>query len=1070
MSVRFPTPDSKDSGWFASGSSNRRSWDAFPVVVAGLLSCVAVGVSAREVQLGAHVFQLPEGFDVEVAAAPPLLRSPISADFDPQGRLYVTDSAGVNDNVQKQLAERPHRVLQLTDVDRDGVFDRRTVFADRMMFPEGILVYRGSVFVAAPPSIWKLTDTNDDGVADSREEWFQGRTLTGCANDLHGPYLGPDGWIYWCKGAFAEQTYERSGQSPFVTRAAHIFRRRPEGGPVESVMTGGMDNPVEVAFLPNGDRFFTTTFIQHPAAGRRDAIVHAVYGGVYGKPHGVLDGHPRTGELMPVMTHLGAAAPSGLTRYASRVFGKEFENNLFATLFNMRKVTRHILEPDGATYRTLDSDFLVSDQLDFHPTDVLEDADGSLLIVDTGGWYKLCCPTSQLPKPDVLGAIYRVRKRQATKLADPRGLQLDWGVSAAELAARLDDPRVVVRRRAVAILSHVQDAAAEGATYRALGTLLEHDDPRVRQRAVWVATAMSGGEARRIVRRALRDADAGVRQAAASSVAVWRDRAAADVLAERILLEGPMGRRTVAEALGRMGDVSVVPVLVDAAALAGDRVTEHALTYALIELGEAEATAAALESSDPAGRRIALTALDQMDGGGVSRDVAFALLKSRDPSERSVAFSVIERREDWGDFLVQHLEGLLGAATGSREPSVSDPSGRLDEWRERIASLAHRDNVQRFVAARVADPRTPDAFRGALLEAMRTARLKKTPAAWVEALSTLLARDDSGVLDAAIATIRALPTTTDTELAAALKRRAREPSLSVVSRLHALEAATSAVSLDDDMFAFALERLAPTEAVAVRSAAARTIAAAQLTTPQQQAIVERLSALGPLVVRALAPIFARVSDDTLAIAAFDAVSGAPGRDGLRRSELEAWLKDASPSVRRRADAFFSDQEDRTTGLDAKEKRAKLEAIASKLSSADVRRGQRVFHSSKAACSSCHALGYLGGRVGPDLTRIGDIRSDLDLLEAIVYPNSSFVRSYEPTTILRVDGTVVSGIVRDEGAAGLRAVTGADTSVFVPREEVRELIPSSVSVMPSGLEAQLSHQELADLVAFLKVAR
>ena len=41
---------------------------------------------------------------------------------------------------------------------------------------------------------------------------------------------------------------------------------------------------------------------------------------------------------------------------------------------------------------------------------MLEDADGSLLIVDTGGWYKLCCPTSQLEKPDVLGAIYRVRK------------------------------------------------------------------------------------------------------------------------------------------------------------------------------------------------------------------------------------------------------------------------------------------------------------------------------------------------------------------------------------------------------------------------------------------------------------------------------------------------------------------------------------------------------------------------------------------------------------------------------------------------------------------------------------
>ena len=57
----------------------------------------------------------------------------------------------------------------------------------------------------------------------------------------------------------------------------------------------------------------------------------------------------------------------------------------------------------------------MSDNIDFHPTDVIEDADGSLLIVDTGGWYKLCCPTSQLVKPDVTGAIYRVKKVGAHK-------------------------------------------------------------------------------------------------------------------------------------------------------------------------------------------------------------------------------------------------------------------------------------------------------------------------------------------------------------------------------------------------------------------------------------------------------------------------------------------------------------------------------------------------------------------------------------------------------------------------------------------------------------------------------
>ena len=264
-------------------------------------------------QPGHPTLTVPDGFEVVRVAGPPLVERPIVADFDQDGRLYVAESSGSNAKVEQQLAERPHRVLRLEDVDGDGVFDRRTVFADRLMLPEGTMWFDGSLYVAAPPSIWKLTDTDADGVADVRQEWFQGKTLTGCANDLHGPYLGPDGWIYWTKGAFAEQTYDRPGQPPLVTKAAHVFRRRPGETAIETVLTGGMDNPVDVAFTTTGDRLLTATFLEHPQLGKRDALIHAVYGGVYGKPHGVIDGHPRTGDLLGPVCHLGPSAPSGLT-------------------------------------------------------------------------------------------------------------------------------------------------------------------------------------------------------------------------------------------------------------------------------------------------------------------------------------------------------------------------------------------------------------------------------------------------------------------------------------------------------------------------------------------------------------------------------------------------------------------------------------------------------------------------------------------------------------------------------------------------------------------------------------
>ncbi len=104
-------------------------------------------------------------------------------------------------------------------------------------------------------------------------------------------------------------------------------------------MTGGMDNPVEVAFTPEGERLLTSTFLEQPRLGRRDGILHAVYGGVYGKVHGVTDAHPMTGGYLPAMTHLGPAAPVGTDLL--RRDGRLESDNLFASLFNLHKVSRH---------------------------------------------------------------------------------------------------------------------------------------------------------------------------------------------------------------------------------------------------------------------------------------------------------------------------------------------------------------------------------------------------------------------------------------------------------------------------------------------------------------------------------------------------------------------------------------------------------------------------------------------------------------------------------------------------------------------------------------------------------
>src|SRR5260221_12832170 len=65
-----------------------------------------LGSQAAEFKFPSQTFTVPDGFEVQLVAGPPLVDRPITADFDEQGRLYVTDSSGSNDKVDKQLQEK----------------------------------------------------------------------------------------------------------------------------------------------------------------------------------------------------------------------------------------------------------------------------------------------------------------------------------------------------------------------------------------------------------------------------------------------------------------------------------------------------------------------------------------------------------------------------------------------------------------------------------------------------------------------------------------------------------------------------------------------------------------------------------------------------------------------------------------------------------------------------------------------------------------------------------------------------------------------------------------------------
>ena len=991
--------------------------------------------------------RVPEGFVVELVAAPPLVVHPMMAGFDERGRLFVADSSGENLPAEELLENPPNVIRMLEDTDGDGQFDRSTVFADRMTFPMGALWHRGALYVASPPEIWRLEDTDDDGVADVREELVSKFGFSGNAASIHGCFLGPCGRIYWCDGRHGHEFVDSDGNQLSKGLAARVFSCRPDGSDLQVFCGGGMDNPVEVAFTATGEMLGTMTFY-NPDEVRHDALVHFVYGGVYPRRHACTSEFKRTGELMPALVRFNVVAPSGLCRMRGTQFGDANRDHVFTAHFNTHTVARHTLSRDGATFRSEDTDFLVSDDADFHPTDVLEDADGSLLVIDTGGWFRIGCPTSQVAKPEILGAIYRVRRADASTTDDPRGLNLAWAeASASDLTERLDDDRHAVRDRAIDELALRGDAALA-----ALTGSDAIDSQRARLGAVWALSRIDSSAALAAVRDRLNDAKSSVRLAAVHSAGVSRDTAAVPALTTIARTDEPALRREAATALGRIGDSAPVAGLMESLASGGDRFLEHALIYALIEIDDYDATASGLSHPSPLVRRGALIALDQMNSGRLTREVVTPLLDTDDEALQQAALDVITRRAGWAAGIIERLDHWLA------DPDATSAQRKM----LRGALLAFRGDepVQQLIGAALSKSDTPTEHRLLLLEVISRAELDPLPQSWIEPLAACLEAGDLAMRRQAIAATRAAPMQ---DFQAALTRIGRDASQPEALRAAALAViAASGGLLDGSAFDLLLGRLDGEVAPLERLAAAEALATATLDREQRMRLAGAIEDAGPLELPALAAAFEQPGDREIGLRLVQSLEKSPGAVNLPSARLRKLFEHYPDAVTDAAQKLLQRGEP-----DDPARRARLAQLEEHGDAGEAVRGRDVFFSKKTACSACHRVGQDGGNIGPDLSTIGQVRTRRDLLEAVLFPSLSFSRGFESYTLATRSGRLHSGVIQRETAEAIYLRTSEQAEIRIERSQIDEIVASNVSVMPQGMDQVMNDGELRDLGAYLQ---
>ncbi|GAB5407193.1 MAG: c-type cytochrome [Aureliella sp.] len=972
-------------------------------------------------------FDIAEGFELELVASEPLVADPIAVCFDSRERMFVVEMRDYSEQAEESLG----KIALLEDTDRDGLMDKRTEFAGGLSWPTAIWCWRNGVIVAHPPYLSWLGDRDGDNKAEIREDWFVGfgrSNVQGLVNSLR---WSPRGYIV---GATSSAAAKLEATDPKTAKQSLVLRGRdfaidPLNKTISPRTGGGQHGLFLNAF---GDKFVTSnsdhlqqvvefetwlttrqTNIPMPRSRRsiaEDGPQAEVFRTSPVEPWRVVRTRLRTKGIVPGPVEGGGRAAGYFT-------------GATGTYIVHHEADFGIEGHDTALVCDVGSNLIHRKQLvdqGLYWSGRRIDA-ASELVRSRDTWFR---PVQLTDGPD--GAVY-IADMYREVIEHPKSLP-PVIKQHLDLTSGRDRGRIYRLRRRD---THAPEPSPLLANITA---------------AQWVSELTSPISWRRSMASQLllqwchdnRDS-----AQIASILELTRTLATRPLPAQSKSTAEVAGRILAMHLLARNGyfdrSVATEVLLANRHPRCVEHILELLTTLQLLDptrVSDASKPEDARESADAGRLEQLLTGLELPDS---RMQLAMCKLASTAAPQ-----------------LRDKLAGRV--ITASQQTGINEPlvTWALAEVAPELVShniVSRESNMPPHVQQQLAwlMPTWPmmlqrsNTFRSQVRQRLTT-RETPTYTTWIHTLLSLSSKQRDAILDSIGGNIRSVL------VANATASLEREP----FSTADALQLQLVA----DDFFAAWIEKHLNSS---LSGEVALTVAqglSSRPTARRTRLLVEQMPQMTPNVRSELLRQIANRPDLIPELVA-GLESGKISRTWIPVDLQRQIILGASDEASKTLTSIFKQA--------SSDRAAVIQAYADmetrRPTADDLRRGSEVFTQS---CSQCHRIGSVGADVGPPLKQLGS-KAPRELLETILDPNREVDPKYLGYQVLLDDGRAFAGIVTDESADQLTLRQSGGKTVTVLRQDIDMLKSTDQSLMPEGLEQQISPSQMQSLIHYLRQA-